>query len=110
MADSKFGPDRRRDFVPSPKRIGENYWVKTELKVTKMRPRGALGSELQLAYLTEVLCPQIAEIYITRFGIHPSMHGEVIEKSKCQTVRGIANEYGVSHETVRRTVNRPVDV
>ena len=38
-----------------------------------MRPRGAPGSEVQLAYLVEVLCPQIADIAYCRRGIAPKL-------------------------------------
>ena len=75
----------------------------------KWRPRGALGSEVQLAYLVEVLCPQIKDIRMTRLGIHPSLWGKVIKKRKHNTLREIANEYGVSYETVRRIAKRHHD-
>ncbi len=77
--------------------------------VLQWRPRGALGSEVQLAYLVEVLCPQIKDIHITRLGIHPSLWGKVIKKRKSSTLREIANEYGVSYETVRRITRRHQD-
>lgn len=70
---------------------------------------GALSSEEQLAYLVEVLCPQIREIGITRSGIHPSLYVKIIMKRKYNTLREIAEEYGVSHETVRRITRRHLD-
>ena len=73
------------------------------------RPRWAASSEVQIAYLVELLCPQIKDIGITRLGIHPSLRGKVIKKRKYKTVREIAQEYGVSHETVRRTIKKQPD-
>jgi len=39
-------------------------------------------------------------------GIHPSLRGRVIKKRKYKNLREIAKEYGVSYETVRRTIER----
>ena len=47
----------------------------------------ALSSEVQLAYLVEVLCPQIKDIGITRLGIHPSPWEKVVKKRKRNTLR-----------------------
>ena len=61
---------------------------------------------MQIAYLVELLCPHIKDISITRLGIHPSLRGRVIKKRKYKNLREIAKEYGVSYETVRRTIER----
>ena len=72
-----------------------------------MRPRGAQGSEMRIAYLVELLCPHIKDINITRLGIHPfSLRGRSIKKRKYKTLRESTKEYGVSHETVKRTIKR----
>ena len=69
-----------------------------------MRPRGAQGSEVQLAYLVEVLCPQIADIAYCRRGIAPKLWRHLIKEHKAKSLRELAKEYGISHETVRRTL------
>ena len=69
-----------------------------------MRPRGAPGSEVQLAYLVEVLCPQIADIAYCRRGIAPKLWRHLIKEHKGKSLRELAKEYRVSHETVRRTI------
>jgi DNA-directed RNA polymerase sigma subunit (sigma70/sigma32) len=74
------------------------------------RPRGAQDSEVQFAYSVEVICPQMKDIHITRFGINPSLWFEVNNKRKYHTLREIANEYGVSYETVRRIIKKYHDL
>ena len=67
-------------------------------------PRWAAASEVQIAYMVELLCPQSKDIGITWLGIHPSLRGKIIKKRKYKTLREIAQEHGVSYETVRRTI------
>jgi hypothetical protein len=35
----------------------------------------------------------------------PELHGELIERRKTRSLRRLASEYGVSHETIRSTLN-----
>ena len=77
----------------------------------QMRPRGALGSEVQnAAYLTEVLCPEIADINCSRWRIPPRVWGKLVkERNEKTSLRNIAKEYGASHEAVKRVL-RAIDL
>lgn len=69
-----------------------------------MRPRGAPAYKVQIAYLVEVLCPQIAEIAYCRYSIPPRLWNELTEKQNCKSLRILAKEYGASYEAVRRVL------
>ena len=69
-----------------------------------MRPRGAPAYKVQIAYLVEVLCPRIAEIAYSRCSIPPRLWKKLTEQRNCKSLRSLAKEYGISHETVRRTL------
>ena len=45
----------------------------------------------------------------TNSRLPPVLHGELIERHKTHSLRQLAGEYGVSHETVRKalTASRP---
>jgi len=46
-----------------------------------VRPRGALDSRVQtVAYLTEVLCPEIVDINCSRWRVPPRLWRELIEE------------------------------
>ena len=50
------------------------------------------------------------DLYIVYRGKAPQLsYSEVKERRKLKSLREIAAEYGVSHETVRRTANRAPD-
>ena len=68
------------------------------------RPRGTLGSEVQLAYLVELLCPGIKEITIQTRKLPDSQQAQITRKHSKKSLRELAKEYGVSYETVRRTI------
>ena len=74
-----------------------------------MRPRGALGSEVQTAYLTEIICPQIAYISIIVNKLSSPEQDEIIKKHNINSLRKLAKEYQVSYETIRRTIKRQRD-
>jgi len=78
-------------------------------KSLNQRPRGALGSEVQMTYLTEVLCPQVSEIGISQRKLSTSQQAQVTIRHGSDSLRELAKEYGVSYETVRRTIKRASD-
>ena len=65
-----------------------------------------LFEEVQIAYLVELLCPQISEIAYSRWGMPPRLWKQLIKERNNKSLRGIAREYGVSYETVRRVLGR----
>ncbi len=75
----------------------------------KWRPRGALGSEVQLAYIVELLYPQVNEICISPRKLSLSQRAQVANKRSGNSLRELAKQYGVSYETIRRTIKRPSD-
>jgi hypothetical protein len=71
----------------------------------KWRPRGASDSDVQYAqYLTEVLCPRIGEMVESRSKLPQSVQLGLVESSGSKSLRQLATEYGVSHESVRRAL------
>jgi len=64
----------------------------------------ASGSEVQIAYLVERLCPQIKDIVIASRKLSASQQTEIIKKHKCKSLRELARRHHVSHETVRRAL------
>ncbi len=66
----------------------------------------ALGSEVQIAYLVELLCPRIKDITILPQKLLTSQQAQIIKKHGKKSLRELARKYGVSHETVRRTIKR----
>ena len=75
----------------------------------KWRPRGALGSEVQLAYIVEILCPQVNEICISPRKLSISQRAQIINRRSGNSLRELAKQYRVSYETVRGTIKRPPD-
>ncbi len=73
----------------------QRYW---------MRPRGALGSEVQLAYLVELLCPGIKEITIQTRKLSDSQQAQITSNHSEKSLRELAKQYRVSYETVRRVL------
>ncbi len=72
-----------------------------------MRLRGASGSEAQLtAYIVELLCPQVNEIGVFPRKLSASQQAEVTKNPSKKSLRQLAKEYGVSHEAIRRTINK----
>ena len=61
-------------------------------------------------YLTEVLCPQIRDIAVSRTKLPQSMRGELVERHRSRSLRQLARDYGVSHEPVRRTLEATPEV
>ena len=71
----------------------------------------ALGFEVQTtAYLTEVLCPEIADINCHRRGVHPRLWEKLVKERNTKTLRELSKDYCASHETVRRTIFRALDL
>jgi len=70
------------------------------------RPRGALDSQVQPAYIVEVLCPKINEIHISSRKLSAALQGEIILKLGKRSLRELAKEYNISYETVRRIGQR----
>ena len=65
----------------------------------------ALGSEVQTAaYLTEVLCPEIADINCSRWGVPPRLWEELVTERNKKSLRQLAKEYETSYEAVRRAL------
>ena len=63
-------------------------------KSLNKRPRGAVGSEVQtIAYLTEVLCPEIADINCSRWGVPPRLWEELVKERNRKTLRQLARDY-----------------
>jgi len=60
-----------------------------------------LGSEVQLAYLVELLCPGIKEITKRTRRLSDSQQAQIIKNHGKKSLRELAKEYGVSYETVR---------
>jgi len=69
-----------------------------------MRPRGALGSEVQIAYIVELLCPEVKDIFISLRKLSVSQQAQIIRKHGEKSLRELAREYGVSYEAVRRVL------
>ena len=69
------------------------------------RPRGALGSKLQSAYIVELLCPEINQIRKSPKKLSSLQKKEIIQKLGKKSLRELATEYDVSYETVRRMIS-----
>ena len=70
-----------------------------------MRPRGALGSEVQYsAYIVDLLCPQVKNIAVIPRKLSVSKQAQITKERSKKSLRELAREYGVSHETVRRVI------
>ena len=57
-----------------------------------------------VAYLVEVLCPKRDQLPKWTGKIDPSLWPQLIDKCKARSLRQVAEEYGVSHEAVRRVL------
>lgn len=78
---------------------------KLSVNFGKWRPRGALGSELQYAYLTEMLCPDISNIKFSKWVIpHRFWQQLIIDWKNGKSLRSLAREYNTSYEAVRRVL------
>jgi len=71
-----------------------------------VRPRGALNSEVQTAYIVELLCPQINNIAFSPRKLSNIQQLEIIENKGKKSLRELAREYGISYESVRRTISK----
>jgi hypothetical protein len=58
------------------------------------------------AYIVEILCPQINKICVLPHKLSALQQKEVIQKFGQKSLRGLAREYGISYETVRRIIKR----
>ena len=63
-----------------------------------------------VAYLTELLCPDIADISCSRWRVHPMVWGKLVKERNTKTLRELSKDYCASHETVRRTIFRAFDL
>ena len=59
-----------------------------------------------IAYLVEVLCPARNQLPKWTGKIEPSLWPELVRKCKAGSLRQVAEEYGVSHEAVRRMLGQ----
>ena len=71
--------------------------------------QGALDSEVQLAYLVELLCPHIADIAYFRRSISPKLWSQLIKQRDDNSLRKLAKRYGISHGAVRRIISKSLD-
>jgi len=107
------------DFSVSDLSVGKgSLWYRVRLNrygedtifvrvIVRWRPRGAHGSEVQLtAYIVEILCPQVNEIGVIPRKLSASQQAEVTKNPSKKSLRQLAKEYGVSHEAIRRTINK----
>jgi hypothetical protein len=65
------------------------------------------GGRASMQYLAGEFFPVNAPVYLTAIwtgSIQPNQWPELVEKCKTKSLRQLAKEYGVSHETVRRTI------
>jgi len=69
--------------------------------------RGELASGVQIAYLAELLCPQVKDISLSPKKSSISQPRQITRKHKNKSLRELAEEYGVSHEMVTRTIRLP---
>ena len=72
--------------------------------ILQVRPRGAPGSEVQIAYLVEILCPQMRDITVSARKLTSLQQAQITKKWTKESLRKLGREYGVSHETVRRVI------
>jgi hypothetical protein len=66
----------------------------------------ALDSRVQTAYIVEILCPKINEIYISPKKLSALQQTEIIHEIGKKSLRELAREYDISYETVRRITKR----
>lgn len=66
----------------------------------------ALGSEVQFAYLVEVLYPQVGDISVSPWKLSLATRVQIIKKRNKRSLRELAKEYNVSYETIRQAVKR----
>ncbi len=71
-----------------------------------MRPRGALAADVQIAYLVEILYPNIKEITTSTRKLSISQQVQIRKNLSKKSLRQLAREYGVSREAIRRTINK----
>jgi len=70
-----------------------------------MRPRGALGCEVQSsAYIVELLYPQVNEISISARKLSTSQQVKITKSHGKKSPRELAKQYRVSCEMVRRVL------
>ena len=70
-----------------------------------MRPRGALGCEVQSsAYIVELLYPQVNEIGVSLRRLSASQQAQITRKQSKKSLRELAKQYRVSYEMVRRVL------
>ncbi len=65
---------------------------------------GAPGYEVQLAYIVDILCPQVKGITVLLRKLSVSQQTQITKKRGDKSLRELARKYGVSHETVRRNL------
>ena len=68
-----------------------------------------MDSEVQTAYIIELLCPEVNEIRISTKKLSVCEQAQIIMKHKEKSLRELAREYNVSHETLRRTILKAPD-
>ena len=75
----------------------------------RWRPRPDSRSHVQYIYLLNALCPARPSSPAGRTAIPSYVIPELLGKRETHSLRQLAHEYGVSHETVRKalSVSRP---
>jgi hypothetical protein len=83
-------------YVVGDVEIGEN---------SSWRPRGDSNPNVQyIAYLLEILCPPRARLIISHYKLPATFWSELAMHHKTSSLWELAKEYGVSHESVRRSL------
>ena len=90
--------------MPSAKGIREDNRIKSKFKIMKWRPRGALASRVQDSCSVEILYPNIKDITASTRKLSVSQQAQITRIRSKKSLRELAREYGVSYETVRRTI------
>jgi len=60
---------------------------------------------VQIAYLLEVLCPQIRDISVSTSNLSTSQRASIVQERGKKGLRALAKEHDVSYEAVRRVLN-----
>ena len=103
----KIQPKGIRQLVVCLGRRRNKYGIETILRVMKWRPRGGMEPDVRLfdeSYPVEAP-PHLTIPSRPSRRLSPYLWGESKVRHKTQSIRQVAGEYGVSHETIRRTLS-----
>ena len=83
------------------------FAVRWEVKLhTCSATPGALASEVQIAYSVEILYPNIKDITTSNRKLSISQQAQIRQYLGKKSLRQLAKEHSVSHEAIRRTINK----